>query len=73
MTARKAAAPAPRKRRSGGPPVYTPETAEARTAGKVTIRLTPEEAAAWRAWAAEYGGLSAHARWLLDGRTPAKS
>lgn len=30
------------KRRRGGPPVYTAETAARRAAGKVTLRLSPE-------------------------------
>jgi len=58
-----------RPRRSrGGPPVYTPETAAARTEGKVTMRLTPEEAHLWRQWAADHDGLAGLARWLLAQR-----
>lgn len=41
----------PRKSRSGGPPIYTPETADARRAGDIRLRLTPERAAALRALA----------------------
>lgn len=44
-----------RPRRSGGPPVYTPETAEARRAGDIRLRLTPERAAALRALAKARG------------------
>lgn len=55
----------PRRPRRGGPPTYTPETSTARAEGKITTRLTPEEAAAWRAWAADHGGLAGLARWLL--------
>lgn len=51
---RKAAA-APRKSRSGGPPIYTPETAGARRAGDIRLRLTPERAAALRALARARG------------------
>jgi hypothetical protein len=60
--------PSPRKRRRGGRPVYTPETAARRARGGVKILLRPEEAGEWRAWAAEHGGIAAHARWLLRAR-----
>lgn len=52
-------------KRRGGPPVYTPTVEAARAEGKVTLRLAPQEAAAWRAWAKEHGGLVALARHLL--------
>lgn len=55
-------------KRKGGKPVYTPATAAARTEGKVTMRLSPDEAAAWRRWAEEHGGLAGLARWLLAQR-----
>ena len=45
----------PRKSRSGGPPIYTPETADARRAGDIRLRLTPERAAALRALAKARG------------------
>jgi hypothetical protein len=52
-------------KRRGGPPVYTPATAAARSAGDLRLRLAPQEAAAWREWAEEHGGLVALARHLL--------
>lgn len=55
-------------KRKGGKPIYTPATAAARTEGKVTVRLSPEEAAAWRRWAEGHGGLAGLARWLLAQR-----
>lgn len=58
----------PTKPRKGGKPIYTPATAAARTEGKVTMRLTPDEAAAWRQWAERHGGLAGLARWLLAQR-----
>lgn len=45
----------PRRPRKGGKPVYTPETAEARRAGDIRLRLTPERAAALRALAKARG------------------
>lgn len=53
------------KRKRGGPPVYTPATAAARNAGNILLALAPQEAAAWREWAKEHGGLVALARYLL--------
>ena len=55
---------------SGGPPRYTPETAAARRLGDLRIRLTPEEAAAFRAWAERHGGLAALVRHLLREHRP---
>ena len=48
--------------------IYTPATAAARTEGKVTMRLTPDEAAAWRQGQRDTGGLAGLARWLLAQR-----
>ena len=59
---------AARKNRPGGPPSYSPEARVARKLGQVVLRLTPEEADAFRAWAAEHGGLAALVRWLLAER-----
>lgn len=58
----------PRKRR-GGPPRYTEATAQARREGDLRIRLLPEEAQAFRAWAEECGGLAALVRHLLRERS----
>ena len=52
-------------KRRGGPPTYTPAAVNARAEGKITVRLAPQEAAAWREWAEEHGGLVALARHLL--------
>lgn len=48
-------AEAPR-RRKGGKPVYTPETAARRAAGRVQLGLTPERAATLRALGAGHPG-----------------
>ena len=34
------------------------------------MRLTPDEAAAWRQWAERHGGLAGLARGFLPNRTP---
>jgi len=47
---------------------YSPEARVARKLGQIVLRLTPEEADAFRAWAAEHGGLAALVRWLLAER-----
>lgn len=58
------------KPRRGGPPIYTPETAELRAAGKVTLRLAPEVAARLRQLGAEHpGGVSG---WVADQVAQAK-
>lgn len=58
-----------RKPRRGGPPRYTEATAQARREGDLRIRLLPEEAQAFRAWAEECGGLAALVRHLLRERS----
>lgn len=45
--------------RRGGPPTYTPETAERRASGEVKLRLSPEMAARLRQLGAQHpGGVS---------------
>lgn len=46
-------------------PGYRPEKAATRAEGQIKMRLSPEEARAWREWAEEHGGLAALARYLL--------
>ena len=46
----------PAKKRRGGKPTYTPEALAARAEGKVTLRLSPEDAAALRRRGAEHPG-----------------
>lgn len=54
MTAKKT--PKPRK---GGPPTYTPETAQRRAQGEIKLRLAPEVAARLRELGAAHpGGVS---------------
>ncbi len=49
---------APKKRRGGpgGKPIYSPETAARRAAGKVTLGLSPERAAALRSLGEHHAG-----------------
>jgi len=47
------------KKRRGGKPVYTPETAQRRASGQIAVRIPPETAARLRERAADHpGGLS---------------
>jgi alkanesulfonate monooxygenase SsuD/methylene tetrahydromethanopterin reductase-like flavin-dependent oxidoreductase (luciferase family) len=54
------------KKRRGGKPTYTPETAARRADGRVTLGLSPEDAAALRRRGAEHpGGMAGVvAEWL---------
>lgn len=47
---------AAKPRRRGGKPTYSPETAAARKAGKITLGLSPERAAALRSLGEHHAG-----------------